>query len=108
MATKAAIISEIGTNFPDNTTGLITPAITRTTHTDEVNSWQQAPTVNTQSGASYTITMADYGVMVLLTGSGAVAVSLPAASTAGLNPFNVMLKNGGDGAASRHPHQEEN
>lgn len=37
--TKANLITELGTNLPDNTTGLITPAILRTTLTDMINSW---------------------------------------------------------------------
>jgi hypothetical protein len=41
--TKAQMTTEIGVNLPDNTTGLITPLGLRTTTTDMVNSWQQAP-----------------------------------------------------------------
>src|SRR5215831_4223789 len=37
--TKTQMNTEINTNFPDNTTGLITPLITRTTTQDMVASW---------------------------------------------------------------------
>jgi hypothetical protein len=40
--TKAALITEIGTNWPDNTTGAITPALLRSTVTDIVNSYVDA------------------------------------------------------------------
>ena len=37
--TKPNMTTEINTNLPDNTTGLITPAILRSTLIDMVNSW---------------------------------------------------------------------
>lgn len=37
--TKAQLTTEVNANFPDNTTGLITPAIQRTTLIDMINSW---------------------------------------------------------------------
>jgi hypothetical protein len=103
MATKAALLTEVSSNFPDNTTGLITPAVTRTTHTDEINSWQQAPAINVQTGTTYTILTNDYGQMVTFNNPGAVAVSLPAASGAGFFPFNTLLKNIGAGVVTVTP-----
>jgi len=103
MATKAAMINEIGVNFADNTSGNITPAITRTTHTDEVNSWQQAPTINAQIGTSYAVVTADYGALITLSNAAPVAVSLPASSVAGFNPFNVRFKNLGAGTVTVTP-----
>jgi hypothetical protein len=82
---------------------MITPAILRTTTTDEINSWQQAPGINVQTGTTYTITTNDYGQMVTFNNTGAVAVSLPAASGAGFFPFNTLLKNVGAAAVTITP-----
>jgi hypothetical protein len=103
MATKAALLTEVSTNFPDNVTGLITPAITRTTHDDEINSWQQAPQINLQVGTSYAVSTNDYGQLVALSNALPVAVSLPAATTTGFSPFNVLLKNVGVGTVTVTP-----
>ncbi len=46
----AALITEINTNYPDNTTGLITPALLRTTSTDIVNSYLNLVTGGTVVG----------------------------------------------------------
>jgi hypothetical protein len=37
--TKSQLNSEVATNYPDNSTGLITPAIVRTTTNDQIASW---------------------------------------------------------------------
>ncbi|HEX8838205.1 MAG TPA: hypothetical protein VF748_14785 [Candidatus Acidoferrum sp.] len=51
--TKANMTTEINTNLPDNTTGLITPAILRSTLIDMVNSWYGlVDTTNVGTGAS--------------------------------------------------------
>lgn len=97
MATKTALISEIGTNYPDNTIGLITPAITRTTSTDFVNSWQQAPQVKIITASTYSVGADDYGQMLLFSNIGGITVGLPAASAAGFSPFNLLFKNNGAG-----------
>jgi Repeat of unknown function (DUF5907) len=103
MATKTALISEIATNYADNTVGAITPAIQRATAIDGVNSWQQAPQVNQQSGTSYTVVVDDYGKMILLANASPVAITLPAATTTGFSPFNVLFKNNGAGAVTITP-----
>ena len=103
MATKTALIAEIAANYPDNTSALITPATVRATSTDGVNSWQQAPLVNAQIGTSYTISVDDYGKMVLLANAAPVAVSLPAATAASFFPFNVLVKNNGTGLVTITP-----
>ena len=103
MVTKTALIAEINTNYPDNTTGAITPALLRTTTTDEINSWQQAPQVNQQTGTSYTVVVDDYGKMILLANALPVAISLPAATTTGFTPFNVLFKNNGSGTVTITP-----
>jgi hypothetical protein len=103
MATKQALLAEVSTNFADNTTGAITPAITRTTHNDEINSWQQAPQVNTQLGTTYTLLTSDYGQVVLFNNASPVAVSLPTPATTGFTPFNSLLKNNGVGNVTVTP-----
>jgi len=94
--TKANMTTEINTNFPDNTTGLITPAIQRTTTIDMTNSWQQAPQVRNVTAASDTIVLADYGHMIIYNNAGGVAVSIAQATTS-FATFNVYLKNLGVG-----------
>ena len=101
MATKTALIAEINSQYPDNTIGQITPAVLRGTATDGVNSWQQAPAVNVQTGTSYTITVNDYGQAVILTNAAAIAVTIPAGGT--LFPFNVLVKAGGSGLVTITP-----
>ena len=103
MATKQALLAEIAANYPDNTTGVITPAILRTTSIDEVNSWQQAPQVNQQTGTSYTVVVDDYGKMILLANAAPIAISLPAATTTGFSPFNVLFKNNGSSVVTITP-----
>lgn len=103
MATKAALLSEVATNFPDNTSGLITPAIQRTTHNDEINSWQQSPAVNPQIGTSYTVGSSDYGQLITFANASPIAVSIPTPATAGFNPFNAFFKNNGVGIVTLTP-----
>jgi hypothetical protein len=100
---KAAIIANITSCFADNTTGAITPAITRGMLTQMVNSWAQYGAVNRQTGAAYTVVTADQGQLVTFAaGSGVptVAVTIPAASSAGFSPFGVVLCNYGNGAGN--------
>lgn len=52
--TKTAMIAEINTNWPDNTTGLITPALLRSTVTDIVNSYIDANGGTSLSCAAHT------------------------------------------------------
>lgn len=99
---KAAQTSEINTNFADNTTGLITPALLRSTVTDMVNSYQQAPQVNTQTGTTYTFQVGDYGNVVTFSNGASIAVTLPqAVSTFAV--WNVFAKNLGAGVVTITP-----
>lgn len=102
MATKTALITEINANYPDNATGLITPAILRTTSTDQVNSWQQAPVVNAQGGTSYTVVVDDYGKLVVFNNAASVAVTLPQA-VGGFATWNAIFKNEGIGLVTITP-----
>ena len=43
--TKSTLTTEVGTNFPNNNVGAITPAIASATFNDFIASWQQAPQV---------------------------------------------------------------
>jgi Chaperone of endosialidase len=100
--TKAQLNTEITTNFPDNTVGLITPAIARTTFIDFLNSWQQFSGINAQTGVSYTVVVGDYGQLVTLNNVGAVAVTLPQA-TGSFSTFNIYVRNLGAGAVTITP-----
>lgn len=100
---KASMISEINTNFPDNTTGLITPALLRTTTTDMVNSYFNFPGINAQTGVTYTVVAADNGKLITFNNSGAVAVTVPVASTSGFNPFSISVLNLGAGTVTLTP-----
>ena len=100
---KAAIIANITSCFADNTTGAITPAITRGMLTQMTNSWAQYGAFNHQTGATYTIVPADQGQLVALQAGSSVAsvaVTLPAASTTGFFPFGVIICNYGNGAGN--------
>jgi hypothetical protein len=101
--TKAAIQTEITTNWPDNTTGLITPALLRSTVNDITASYNQAPQVNAQTGTSYALLTTDYGQLVTLSNTAAVAVTLSQATTAGFSPWNVTLCNLNTGVVTVTP-----
>src|SRR6516225_8603814 len=79
--TKSVLTTEINTNFADNTTGAITPAILRNTTIDMINSCPQYPGVNAQIGTSYTLTTADFGQLVTTNNAGAVTFNLPQAGS---------------------------
>lgn len=98
---KATMSSEVGTNFPDNTSGLITPAILRTTVNDIINSYQNFPGINVQSGTTYTVVAADYGKLIRFTSNSAIAVTLPAAST--LSTFKFEAVGAGTGTITFTP-----
>lgn len=102
LKTKAQLYAEIDTNYPDNTSGLITPAIQRTTEKDTIDSWQQAPSVNAQIGSAYTITVADFGKLVTFNSAVPVGVILPQA-TGAFSVFNVTLANIGAGTVTVTP-----
>lgn len=99
--TKPALTTEINTNFPDNTLGLITPALLRQTTLDMMTSAQQYRAVNPQTGTTYTVIAADYGQLITLNNAAAVAVSLPQGTAAnGFFPFNVWMLNLGNGTVT--------
>lgn len=100
--TKAQLATDISTCFPDNTTGAITPATVRTCMTTLMNSWQQYASVNAQTGASYTVALSDYGQLVTFNNSGAVAVTLPQA-TSSFAAFNFFATNLGAGTVTITP-----
>ena len=100
--TKAQMTTEINTNFGDNTTGLITPSIARTSFNDMNTSWQQAPRIRTVVATSDTIVLADYGQMVVYNQANPVAVTLPQATTT-FATFNVLVKSVGTGLTTITP-----
>lgn len=103
---KAVLGAEITSQFPDNTTGAITPLILRTVTTDFLNSWQQFPTYNAQTGITYTFLTGDYGAVVTFNNAGAVAVTLPTPTGATGNfaiGWNVYVRNIGAGTVTITP-----
>jgi hypothetical protein len=73
QSTKAALNTEIDTNFPNNTTGLITPSILRTTTKDVVNSIMPTAPVTNNNIASFDGTtglLKDSGVTSTASGTG--------------------------------------
>lgn len=100
--TKAQLLAEIAANFPDNTTGAITPAILRTTTNDIVNSLEQMLGVNAQTGTTYTIAATDNGIFVTFNNGSAVAVTLPQATT-NFACFGFYARNKGAGTVTFTP-----
>jgi hypothetical protein len=100
--TKSQLNTEVSTNYPDNTTGLITPSILRSTTNDLIASWQQGTRVNAQTGTTYTFVVGDYGNLVTFNNVGAIAASLPQA-TGSFATFNVYVKNLGAGTVTITP-----
>jgi hypothetical protein len=100
--TKANMTTEINTNYPDNTTQSITPSILRTTTIDQVNSFQQAPQTRTVSGVTDTLTVADFGNLVIYNNAGGIAAGI-AQATGSFASFNVWVKNVGAGAVTITP-----
>lgn len=99
---KSVLNSEVSSDFPDQNTGAITPAIQRSALNDLIASWQQAPQVNAQVGTTYTFLASDYGQLVTFNNSGAVAVVLPQA-TGAFSPWSVFAQNRGAGAVTITP-----
>jgi len=102
--TKAQLNTDVSTNFQDNTTGAITPAILRTVVNNMIASWQQAPRVNPQVGTTYNFVVGDYGQLVTFSNSNPVAVTLPqATSTGSFATWNAFACNKGTGAVTITP-----
>ena len=100
--TKSVLTTEINTNFADNTTGAITPAILRNTTIDMVNSWQQYPGVNAQAGTTYTLTTSDFGQLVTTSNAAAITFNLPQA-VGSFSSFAFFAANNGAGTATLTP-----
>jgi hypothetical protein len=90
--------------YPDNHTGAITPANLRNTQTTQIVSWQQATGTNVQAG-SYALQRADFGQLLIFTGSGASTLSLPPGSQASpdFTVFNFWMTATGAGSVSIVP-----
>ena len=101
--TKAALTTEINSNFPNNNDYAITPQTLRQTTLDMLASWQQYTGVNAQTGTTYTLAASDYGQLVTFNNSSSVAVTLPQASGNGFYPWNVILSNIGAGTVTVTP-----
>lgn len=98
---KSTLNSQVTTNFPDNTAGSITPAITRSQFSNFINSWQQYAAVNAQTGTTYTVQVTDYGQLITFNNGSAVAVTLGAASAS--FPFSFYVQNKGAGTVTITP-----
>lgn len=113
--TRSALTTEINTNFADNTSGAITPAIARTTYLDFLASWQVIAATSV-ANADYPMTASDRYVYTTTAALAAVrTITLPAASAvnkgeivsvsdagAAINGANVLLvaRNGADTIAT--------
>jgi hypothetical protein len=99
---KSSLTLEVSQQFPDNTSGAITPANARQVSNDIVASYQQTPLVNAQTGSSYTFQVADYGKLVTFNSASAVAVTLPQA-IGSFVPWNAYVTNLGAGVVTITP-----
>lgn len=100
--TKAQLTSAINACFPDNATGVITPAIVRSCLNQMLQSWQQFASVNAQTGTSYSVQQSDYGQLITVNNSSSVVVSVPQA-TGSFATFNFFISNLGTGVATISP-----
>jgi hypothetical protein len=96
---KSTLTSEVGQQFPDNTSNLITPAMARQAFVDFIASWQQAPFVNAQTGTSYSVQISDFGGLVTLNNALPISVVLPNPTGAVAN-LNVYVADIGTGSAT--------
>jgi hypothetical protein len=103
LQTKTTLKNEINSHFADNTMGAIQPSDLRIVDTDQVDSYQQAPTVNSVSGTIYTLAVDDYGKLVIFTNNSGCSVTLASASTSGFSPWNVWVSNFGSGTVTVTP-----
>lgn len=99
---KSSMDTTISTNFPNNTTGAITPAIAVTTFQDMVASYQQATQIRAVTSTTDTILVTDYGWLVTYNNGSGVAVTLPQA-TGSFSVFNVTVSNVGSGNVTVTP-----
>ncbi len=99
---KSTITALVASQFPDQTTGAITPAIMRSFFLNLINSYQQYSGVNAQVGTSYTIAASDYGQVVTFNNGSAIAVTLPQA-TGSFSTFNTFVSNLGSGLVTVTP-----
>jgi hypothetical protein len=100
--TKAALTTEVNGNFPDQLTGAVSPALARSTFLDFIASWQQFPSVNAQTGTTYTFLATDYGKLVTFNNAASIAVTLPQA-TGSFNPWGTQVVNLGAGVVTITP-----
>lgn len=100
---KSVLGAEISSQFPNNTTGAITPSILRSVTGDFVNSWQQYPTVNAQTGTTYTFLAADYGAIVTFDNTAATAATLPTPTGSFGSGYNIYVRNKNSGAVTITP-----
>lgn len=97
--TKSQLTTEITTNFPDNTTGQITPSILRTTTTDIVNSLGSLFN-STVAGTSQTFTTTQAQTLVLRSNSGtAMTDTLPGTSPGPLPAGSIISVKNNDSTA---------
>ncbi len=94
-STKAGVNAVINSNFPDNTTGSITPFLLRQGLFDIVSSMQQYGCVHALTGTTYTALSTDYGCLLTFSNSNPMTLNLPAGPT--INPFNIFVSNYGGG-----------
>lgn len=101
--TKAVLGAEITSQFPTQVTGAITPLILRNVTTDFLNSWQQFPAINAQTGIIYTFQASDYGALVTFDNVAAVAAAIPTPIGSFGIGWNVFVRNKNAGTVTLTP-----
>ena len=99
---KSTVSSQVSSQFPDQNTGAITPATTRTFLNNLLSSYQQYAGLNNQVGVTYTVAGSDYGQLVTFNNPGAIAVTLPQAAGS-FSTFNFYAETLGAGSATITP-----
>jgi hypothetical protein len=100
--TKSALTTILTNCFPTQLVGAIMPPNALTCYLDMLNSWQQYPGVNPQTGTTYTLQPTDYGQLVTFNNSSPIAVTLPQA-IGNYFPWNVYIHNIGAGTVTVTP-----
>lgn len=103
QAPKSTLVANVAQDFPDNSTGFITPLQLRTFLLQLVPSYQQFAGVNAQVGTSYSLQASDYGQLVTFSNASPVAVSIAGAGSASFSSFSFYALNKGAGTVTITP-----
>lgn len=99
QSSKATLNALVAAQFPNNTSGAITPQVLRNVTNAIIASFQQYGGVNAQVGTTYTAQLSDYGQLVTFNNANPITVTLSPASGS-FSTFNIFLKNLGAGTVT--------